>query len=153
MNPPPANPFSRFINQTEMVSLGSLARTIGWLFVTVTFALTSRAMMLTQNKEVAGFGFQLALAVLGGLGYATTVGAYNTRTIRKTSREHLEGEAQIVEAKERGKAVATGLTGERPAIKADTVQQVVVHNEPNPQGGTEEEHQWRSGREPTEGLG
>lgn len=119
MIPLPVNPFTRFVNKTEMVSLGSLARTFGWLFVTVFFTITARQMMLSGDKEVAGFGFQLALAVLGGLGYASSVGAFNHNTQRKTSREYIE-------AKAKGEALATAEHPALPTVKVEAKDQSKV---------------------------
>lgn len=95
---------TKFVNQTEMVSLSSMSRTIGWLTTVLAFVTVACILML-REKEL---GFQLAVAVLSGLGLASGIGAYNIKTVRESAKEYKE----VLEAKERGRtqgaAVITG---------------------------------------------
>jgi hypothetical protein len=153
------NPVSGFINETEMVSLNSLFRGVGWLFVTVLFSLTARTMMLSASKEAQSLGFQVCIAVLGGLGYASSVGAINHRTNRRTAKEFVRAEAEgkvagaaaaVVIAEKAKDAQAARDTLEHPTIHAEKVEKVEVNN--GTPDRVEEEHRWRD-REPMQGLG
>lgn len=99
MNGPPSG-FVKFINQTEMVSLSSFARTVAWVFAFFAFTVTACVLMLTKDEKWVQWGFQLAVAVLSGLGVASGIGAVNTKTVRTTAKEY----APVAEAEARGKA-------------------------------------------------
>jgi hypothetical protein len=116
--------FIRFNNQLEMVSFSSFVRSVVWLLVILAFAAVACALLLSGEDKQMGWGFQVVVAVLGGLGVASGIGAYNTKTVRTSAREYVEAEAR---GKAKGEAEATA---ERPALAplvahADKVEQNV----------------------------
>lgn len=118
----------RFINQTEMVSFAGFVRTIGWITVLWAFTAVACILLLREND----LGFQLAVTVLSGLGFASAIGAYNTKTVRETAKEY----APVAEAKARGKnghaapaAVPTAPTA-GAAVNVEQAETVTVVDQP-----------------------
>jgi hypothetical protein len=113
-----------FVNQTEMVSLSGLARTIGWFVAVVVFTFAACFLLILgglhavregKGNEALTIGLQVTIAVLGGLFAASGVGAVNTHTIRTTARE-------FKEAEQRGKASATPPAATVHAEKVEKVE-------------------------------
>lgn len=129
--------FSGFVNRTEMVSFSSFVRSIGWLIAVCTFSYAACHLLLSGDDKQMPWGFQVAVAVLGGLGFASSVGAFNTKTVRESAKEF----AQVAEAKERGKAQGAA------AVTVSHAENVVapVNGAAAKVGEFHGEHEWAEG--------
>jgi hypothetical protein len=161
--------FTKFVNQTQMASLGTLISQVLWCFGSIvltvadawlltrkaTEILYSRAVdPLAASASVSVFlahntaaemmrqvGLYLAGLLIFGWTGKSVAGFFSNKNVRETSREY-------VEAKARGEA-QTAEHRTLPAVQAHTVQKVEVRTERAEPA--EPEHQWADG-DPKAGI-
>lgn len=107
----------RFINRMQMVSFGAFVNQSIVAFVTLFFTVQSGRLLAAADPMYHTYGIQLATLVVGTVVAKLVTNTWAAGTVRKTSREHMAGQARIEEAKAAGTNI--NVTSERTAMHVD----------------------------------
>jgi hypothetical protein len=126
--------FVKFINQTQMASFGGFIGELRWTLVALGLGGADVYCLTRDSAGYQATGLALAGILVGALVVKTATSAYTQKNVRESSREYMEGEAKIAEAKERGQvagAAAAAVIAEKAADAkaARTNGAAVVHAE------------------------